>query len=165
MKLPPGNPNSNNDTDMDSEDTAGKVKANNIPIAPKKKALAAQTKTEQPEARKRSKTHKEKSIIIPSCWEKASAADRMLVTMRGQGTEWGKIRALWKDITGQDTAKSTLPVRYTRIKANLMRLEDGDVSVSYYLFAIRIYFLQRASTRTINLAQEELIERLQRLND
>lgn len=130
MKLPPSDPNSNHDTDMESQVMAGKVKADDKPIAPKKKVLAAQTKTEQPEARNRSKTHKEKSTIIPSCWEEASAADRMLVTMRGQGTEWGKIRELWKDITGQDTAKSTLPVRYTRIKANLMRLEDGDVSVS-----------------------------------
>lgn len=138
---------------MESQDMAGKVKADDVPIAPKKKVLAAQTKTEKPEARKGSKTDKEphvKSIIIPSCWEEASAADRMLVTMRGQGAEWGKIRALWKDITGQDTAKSTLPVRYIRIKANLMRLEDGDVSVFlvHISWLSRIYFHQTSKYNT-----------------
>lgn len=134
-KLSPSDPNSSNhDTDMESQDgMAGKVKAYDIPIAPKKKKVsAAQTKTKQSEARsKGSKTQKEsrvKSIIIPSCWEEASAADRMLVTMRGQGAGFDKIRGLWKDITGRDTAKSTLSVRYIRVKANLMRLEDGNVS-------------------------------------
>lgn len=136
MKLPPREPNSNHDTDIESQDMAGKVKADDMLITPKKKVLAAQTKTKQPEARNGSKTQKEppvKSIIIPSCWEEASAADRMLVTMRAQGAGWDKIRALWKDITGQDTAKSTLPVRHIRVKANLMRLEDGDVSVFLYI--------------------------------
>lgn len=138
---------------MESQDMAGKVKPNDVPIAPKKKVLAAQTKTEKPEARKGSKTHKEphvKSTIIPSCWEEASAADRMLVTMRGQGAEWGKIRELWKDITGQDTAKSTLPVRYMRIKANLMRLEDGDVRVLlvHISWLSPIYFHQTSKYNT-----------------
>lgn len=148
-KLPP-----NHDTDIESQDMAGKVKADDIPTAPKKKVVAARSKTEQPQARKGSKTHKEphvKSIIIPSCWEEASAADRMLVTMRGQGADWGTIRALWKDITGQDTATSTLPVRYIRIKANLMRLEDGDVSVSLYLF--RLYLSEYTFTSEQVLVQ------------
>lgn len=134
MKLPPSDPNSNHDTDMESQDMATKVKADDMPITPKKKVLAAQTKIKQPKARNGSKTQIEsKSIIIPSCWEETSAADRMLVTMRAQGAGWDKIRALWKDITGQDTAKSTLPVRHIRVKANLMRLEDGDVSVPPYI--------------------------------
>lgn len=139
---------------------AGKVRTDDIPIAPKKKVIRAQTKTGRPEARKGCRTHKGphvKSIIIPTCWEEASAADRMLVTMRGDGADWGKIRALWKNITGQDTAASTLPNRYTRVKANLMRLEDGDVSLSFYTF-IWMYFYPRAS-------HEELTERLCRLND
>lgn len=102
-KLPPSVPNSNHDTDIESQDMARKVKADDILIAPKKKAVAARTKTEQPDARKGSRTHKEphvKSIIIPSCWEEVRAAEGRLVTMRGQGVDWGKIRALWKDITG-----------------------------------------------------------------
>lgn len=116
---------------------AGKVKADDVPLTPKKKVVSARIKTEQPEARKGSRTHKQphvKSIIIPTCWEEASAADRMLVTMKGKGAEWGKIRELWKEMTGQDTAISTLPSRYTRVKANLMRLEEGDVGLSFYLF-------------------------------
>lgn len=146
-KSSPCAPNSDDDTDNESQDTAGKVRTDDIPIAPKKKIVVAQTKTGRPEARKGSRTHKGphvKSIIIPTCWEEASAADRMLVTMRGDGADWGKIRALWKNITGQNTAASTLPNRYTRVKANLMRLEDGDVSLSLYTF-IRMYFYPRAS--------------------
>lgn len=138
-KFRPKAPNYDHDTDIESQDMARKAKADDIPIAPKKKVVAA---------RKGSRTHKEppvKSIIIPTCWEEANAADRMLITMRGDGADWGRIRALWKDITGQDTAASTLPNRYTRVKANLMRLEDGDVSLSLYLF-IRLFFHQRAST-------------------
>lgn len=133
-KFPPSAPNSDHDTDIESQDMAGKIRADDIPIAPKKNVVPARTKTEQPKALKGSRTHKEapvKPIIIPTCWEEAGAGDRMLVTMRNQGADWGKIRALWKDITGQDTAASTLPNRYIRVKANLMRLEDGDVSLSF----------------------------------
>lgn len=140
----PTAPNSDQNTDIKSQDMAGKFKAEDVPVAPKKKAVAVRTKTENPEARKGTRTHKEppvKPIIIPTSWEEAGAADRMLVTMRGKGEDWGKIRALWKDITGQHTANSTLPNRYTRVKANLMRLEEGDVSLSFYP-CIRKYFYQ-----------------------
>ena len=41
---------------------------------------------------------------IPSSWEKADAADRMMVTMKEKGEGWNDIRATWKELTGQDTA-------------------------------------------------------------
>lgn len=141
-KLPSSAPKSHQDTNIESQDTAEKAKADDISVATKKKADADQTKTEHPEARKRSRNQKEppvKSSTIPACWEEASAADRMLVTMRGKGEDWRKIRALWKEITGQDTATSTLPNRYIRVKANLMRLEEGDVRPFLYLL-IQKYF-------------------------
>lgn len=146
-EFPPNTPNSDQDADIESQDMAGKLKAEDAPTAPKKKVVATQTKTEDPGARKGSRTHKQphvKSIVIPTCWEEAGAADRMLVTMKGDGADWGTIRELWKDITGQDTANSTLPTRYIRVKASLMRLEEGDVSLYFYLL-IRKYFDQKAS--------------------
>lgn len=41
---------------------------------------------------------------IPSSWDEAGDADRMLVTMKEQGQGWSEIRTAWKAATGQDTA-------------------------------------------------------------
>ncbi len=48
---------------------------------------------------------------IPTSWDDASDADRLLVNMKNDGTDWNTIRAAWKKCTGQDTAPSTLPNR------------------------------------------------------
>lgn len=146
-EFPPNTPKSDQNADIEFQDMAGELKTEDVPTVPKKKIVATQIKTEDPKARKESRTHKQphvKSIGIPTSWEEASDADRMLITMKGGGADWGKIRELWKDMTGQDTANSTLPNRYLRVKANLMRLEEGDVSLYFYLF-IRKYFDQQAS--------------------
>ena len=41
---------------------------------------------------------------IPSSWDEAGDADRMLVTMKEKGEGWSDIRATWKAMTGQETA-------------------------------------------------------------
>jgi len=41
---------------------------------------------------------------IPTSWETADDADKMLVMMKEQGEDWAAIREAWKDATGQDTA-------------------------------------------------------------
>ena len=41
---------------------------------------------------------------IPSSWENADYADKMLVTMKEKGDSWAEIRATWQEVTGQDTA-------------------------------------------------------------
>ena len=41
---------------------------------------------------------------IPSSWDEADDADRMLVAMKEKGEGWSDIRAAWKEATGQDTA-------------------------------------------------------------
>ena len=41
---------------------------------------------------------------IPSSWDEAGEADRMLVTMKEKGEGWSEIRTAWKAVTGQDTA-------------------------------------------------------------
>ena len=85
---------------------------------------------------------------IPSSWENADYADKMLVTMKEKGNSWAEIRATWQEVTGQDTAPryalkdnmvlttsinlviSTLPNRYNRIKVNMMRMNEADVCYS-----------------------------------
>lgn len=68
------------------------------------------------------------SLPMPTSWAEAGVADRMLVSMRDSGEDWAKIRKQWKEVTGSDTAVSTLPTRYSRLKASMTVLEDGDVS-------------------------------------
>lgn len=68
------------------------------------------------------------SLAMPTSWAEAGAADRMLVSMRDNGDDWAKIRKQWKEVTGSDTAASTLPTRYSRLKASMTVLADGDVS-------------------------------------
>ena len=64
---------------------------------------------------------------IPKSWQTASEADRMLVTMKDAGKNWDEIRKMWKDLTSQEAAYSTLPNRYNRLKANWLSLNEGDV--------------------------------------
>lgn len=45
---------------------------------------------------------------IPSSWDNADHADRMMVMMKEKGESWTEIRAAWKEVTGQETAS-----RYT----------------------------------------------------
>lgn len=91
----------------------------------------------------RDKTKKAKvnSLPMPISWQEAGVADRMLVSMRDNGEDWAKIRKEWKEVTGSDTAASTLPTRYSRLKASMTVLEDGDVSFVVPHIYIYIYFL------------------------
>ncbi|MCJ1431656.1 hypothetical protein MMC27_001011 [Xylographa pallens] len=63
---------------------------------------------------------------IPLSWDDASEADRKLVQMKEAGKSWPEIREMWKSVTGHESAGSTLPNRYSRIKVNLEHLEPGD---------------------------------------
>ena len=87
------------------------------------------TKTGTP--RKRAATVKDKAVArgLPTCMEDASEADKMLLHMKdNEGKGWTAIRATWKAMTGQETAASTLPNRYNRLKSIMMVLKKGDVS-------------------------------------
>lgn len=89
------------------------------------------TKTGTP--RKRAPVTKDKAVArgLPTSMKECSEADRMLLHMKDvEGKPWADIRATWKAMTGQDTASSTLPNRYNRLKANLMELKEGDVSAT-----------------------------------
>lgn len=69
---------------------------------------------------------------IPSTWDEADEADKMLVTMKDNGEDWITIRAAWAAATGQVTAGSSLPNRYSRIKVQIMDLEEGDVCLFFF---------------------------------
>lgn len=46
---------------------------------------------------------------IPSSWDNADHADRMMVSMKEKGEGWAEIRAAWKEATGQETASRYTP--------------------------------------------------------
>lgn len=71
---------------------------------------------------------------IPTSWDDADPADKLLVTMKENGDDWKTIREAWKAETGQEPAESSLPNRYNRIKVRLMHLKEGDVC-TYLLFS------------------------------
>ncbi|KAL8711877.1 MAG: hypothetical protein Q9220_003821 [cf. Caloplaca sp. 1 TL-2023] len=50
-------------------------------------------------------------VLLPQTWSAASFADKELVRMKQAGKSWNEIRAKWLEMTGQDTASSTLPNR------------------------------------------------------
>ena len=114
----------------DPEQSATIPTAKTINKEQKKKNPKASVATEgisRPAKMNKAKTG---SLPIPTSWAEAGVADRMLVTLRDNGDNWAKIRKQWKEMTGLDTAASTLPVRYSRLKAIMTTLEDGDVSCS-----------------------------------
>ncbi|KAF2089728.1 hypothetical protein K490DRAFT_63862 [Saccharata proteae CBS 121410] len=53
--------------------------------------------------------------------------DRMLIRMRDAGYPWEKVREEWYRMTGQVSAKSTLPNRYARLKDNLAEIPYHDL--------------------------------------
>lgn len=120
-----------NTSDTDEE---GATTPTVVPVTPKgkkpnKKAKIPNGEDGSPVGHKRSvtKTAAAEARPIPTRLEHASPADQNLVAMRDAGESWNDIRKMWKDMTGLETAHSTLPGRYKRLKENLIRLEEGDV--------------------------------------
>ena len=115
----------------DPEQSATISNAKTMSKEQKKKNPKASVATEGI-SRRPAKINKAKTGILPThtSWAEAGEADRMLVTLRDNGENWAKIREQWKEMTGLDTAASTLPTRYSRLKASMMTLEDGDASCS-----------------------------------
>ncbi|MCJ1400359.1 hypothetical protein MMC11_003564 [Xylographa trunciseda] len=122
-------PSGENDAEASGEDVEmdSKIKKPRTPKTPKTINAKSVTKSV---ARKRGPTKAAEGIApgrtIPLSWDDATEADRKLVQMKEAGNSWVEIREMWKTETGQDTAGSTLPNRYSRIKVNLEHLEPGD---------------------------------------
>ncbi|SMR47882.1 unnamed protein product [Zymoseptoria tritici ST99CH_3D1] len=80
-------------------------------------AKVRQRKTKGPHASSR---------VIPRSLADCDAADQMLIEMREAGSDWNPIRAKWLELTGEKTATSTLPNRYSRLKSNFTILSPTD---------------------------------------
>lgn len=52
-----------------------------------------------------------------------------MMEWKDQGKSWGDINAEYARITGKPVGRSTLTVRYGRLKASFVELKDGDVSI------------------------------------
>ncbi|OJJ47068.1 hypothetical protein ASPZODRAFT_15751 [Penicilliopsis zonata CBS 506.65] len=63
----------------------------------------------------------------PATYEEAGEADRLLLHMKDvENKPWGEINAAWEAITGINVGKSTLGVRYMRLKANFTVWSKDD---------------------------------------
>lgn len=76
-----------------------------------------------PKKRKRKPGKKQlNSRVIPRSLAECDDADKELITLREAGSEWKVIRARWEELTGEQTATSTLPNRYARLKSVISHL-------------------------------------------
>ncbi|KAF2213196.1 hypothetical protein CERZMDRAFT_105900 [Cercospora zeae-maydis SCOH1-5] len=82
--------------------------------------------------RKQTRVFKGKNAVsrpIPRTLNDCDEVDKMLIEWRERGVEWGPIKAEWKRLTGETTAVSTLPNRYTRLKTNFAVLLEEDNAI------------------------------------
>ena len=91
---------------MDVNANDGSSESNEKSASPSKKSGVVQGMTVSNTPRKRQAPKKEVTVPrgIPTSWDEADPADRMLVSMKEKGEGWSEIRAVWKTMTGQDTA-------------------------------------------------------------
>ncbi|KAL8845166.1 MAG: hypothetical protein Q9176_000334 [Flavoplaca citrina] len=86
--------------------TPKQPKAKTHPTKPKANAKQSPVKGKRAGAEKVAD-----KVVLPTKWSEASEADKMLVRMKEAGRPWSEIRVKWYEMTGQDTAPSTLPNR------------------------------------------------------
>ncbi|TKA81975.1 hypothetical protein B0A49_00470 [Cryomyces minteri] len=91
---------------------------------------AKRFKTDKPATTPRLRKAPTKAITpgraIPRTMEECNEADRMLLSMRDTGKAWDEIKEAWEAATGEKVGRSTLPNRYTRLKANVMVFPAED---------------------------------------
>ncbi|KAF4533816.1 uncharacterized protein LTHEOB_3429 [Lasiodiplodia theobromae] len=63
---------------------------------------------------------------IATSKDELSAEDRLLLSMKDQGKSWKEIGEAWAAVTGTAPAKSTLPNRYARLRANITTMSEAD---------------------------------------
>ncbi|KAM3423569.1 hypothetical protein BST61_g995 [Cercospora zeina] len=81
---------------------------------------------------KQTRVYKGKNAVsrpIPRSFDDCDDVDKMLIEWRERGIEWGPIKAEWKRLTGEATAVSTLPNRYTRLKTNFAVLNEEEHAI------------------------------------
>ena len=97
----------------DAKPSCGSTETTDKSVSPTKGNGYIEGTTIHNTPRKRQAPKKELALPrgIPSSWDNADHADRMLVTMKEGGEGWTEIRAAWKKATGQDTAPRYSPPR------------------------------------------------------
>lgn len=78
---------------------------------------------------------------IPEAWETASTEDKLLMTKAEDGLPWLTIADLWEKATGTRMSIVDLMQRCDRIKVNILRLGQRDVSVSFSIIHLFPSFL------------------------
>ena len=95
----------------DAKTNGGSTETTDKSVSPTKGNGEIEGTTIHNTPRKRQAPKKELALPrgIPSSWDNADSADRMLVTMKENGQGWTEIRAAWMKATGQDTAPRYSP--------------------------------------------------------
>lgn len=90
----------------DVDASGGSAESTDKSVSPTKGNGALEGMTVHNTARKRQAPKKDVAPPrgIPTSWDEAGDADRMLVAMKEKGEGWAEIRTAWKEATGQDTA-------------------------------------------------------------
>ena len=71
---------------------------------------------------------------IPASYDDASHEDKTIMRMReGEGKSWVEIRKVLEDLTKAKIGASSLQIRYSRMKANFVVIQKGDVRLSMCL--------------------------------
>ncbi|KAI5303293.1 hypothetical protein KEM56_007701 [Ascosphaera pollenicola] len=87
-----------------------------------------------PSPKKRTKPTKDddgspKKKALPSSLEEVSEKDKMLLRMKDEeNATWPEIREAWENMTGTKVGRSTLGIRYTRLKASLAVWDEADIA-------------------------------------
>ncbi|EON69212.1 hypothetical protein W97_08471 [Coniosporium apollinis CBS 100218] len=112
-----------------------------IPVTPKKRASVSKKKDDEaddddespkkktkgtPRQRKAPAAKPAESTAIATSVDELSQADKVLLKMKEEGKPWAEINDMWEMITGKKPAKSTLPNRYARLKANIEAVKEDD---------------------------------------
>jgi hypothetical protein len=107
--------------------------ASEAPETPSKRKNGAQGGTGTPKKAKSENNApmsgvKNKASKIPETFDELAEEDKMLMEWKERGESYVTINAEWERITGKKVGKSTLSVRYPRIKASLACVASEDVA-------------------------------------
>ncbi|KAL1615509.1 hypothetical protein SLS56_011797 [Neofusicoccum ribis] len=131
-------------TTPDAEDTTAETPVPTTPNTPISTKRAASPNGENGSPAKKTKGRASPKKVTPARQRKApnktptsaraiaatieelSTEDRLLLSMKDQGKSWKEINDAWKAATGVEVAKSTLPNRYARLRANITSMSESD---------------------------------------
>ncbi|KAK3697296.1 hypothetical protein LTR37_017529 [Vermiconidia calcicola] len=67
-----------------------------------------------------------KALPMANSYALSADHDKMLIDKRNAGASWEEIRKEWAKMTGEQTAHSTLPNRYSRLQSNFVIIKEED---------------------------------------